>query len=144
MEMIYLPKIEREIEINAPIKRVYEIINDFPNMPKWNVNANEVIIIEPRKKGIIKAKFGEMTGTVIENIENEKLSLAFEGIPLFNSLGYIFIPKGDITIVKAWVEFEKAEQKQIVSMAGERNLNSLKKYAEYLEAGGNPDEYKKK
>ena len=142
--MIYLPKTEVEIEINAPVKRVYEILNDFPNMPRWNTNANEIVIIEPRKKATLKTKFGEFTAIIRENIENKKLVMDFEGIPLFNCLGYNLIPKGDITTVQAWGEFDKAEQEQIVTMAGQNNLKSLKKYVEYLEAGGNPDDYKKK
>lgn len=42
------------------------------------------------------------------------------------------------------VNFDDVSQEQLRGIAGEMLLKSLKKYAKYLEADGNPDEYSKK
>ncbi len=41
-------------------------------------------------------------------------------------------------------KFDDASQEQLLRITGEMLLKSLKKYAEYLEYDGNPDEYSKK
>ena len=41
-------------------------------------------------------------------------------------------------------KFDDASQEQLRGTAGEMLLKSLKKYEEYLEYDGNPDEYSKK
>jgi len=53
-------------------------------------------------------------------------------------------PKGDITSVTLWAEFEKEENEKMLVRAGEIYLESLKRYAEFLEEGGDPSKYDKK
>jgi len=59
-------------------------------------------------------------------------------------MGYVLAPKGNGTEATLWAEFDDQSQEKILLKAGEVLLNSLKKYAEYIESGGNPAEYKKK
>ncbi|MCK4383725.1 MAG: hypothetical protein KAW66_10555, partial [Candidatus Lokiarchaeota archaeon] len=56
---------------------------------------------------------------------------------------YIFEPKGDTTVVTMWAEFELEDQREVMEMAADLFLKSLKVYIDYLNAGGNPEEYKK-
>lgn len=65
-----------------------------------------------------------------------------EGSPM-KKIGYIFEPKGNVTKVTLWTEFELEDQRMIMEMAGDLFLKSLKVYIDYLVAGGNPEEYKK-
>ncbi len=58
--------------------------------------------------------------------------------------GSILEPKGDTTSVTLWAEFEKEENEKMLVRAGEIYLESLKRYAEYLEEGGDPSNYDKK
>ncbi|MFX1392914.1 MAG: hypothetical protein ACFFAH_04985, partial [Promethearchaeota archaeon] len=67
-----MPRVEGKIEINSPITRVYEVLKDAVNIPKWNLNANEITINEAEEKAYIKTKFGEMIFSITEDVENEK------------------------------------------------------------------------
>lgn len=60
------------------------------------------------------------------------------------SIGYILKPKGDIIEAIIWSEFDDPNQEPILGIAAEMLLKSLKKYAEFLESGGNPEEFSKK
>lgn len=62
---------------------------------------------------------------------------------VFDKMGYVVDAKGDGSEVTLWAEFKDPGQEKILLKAGEVLLNSLKKYAEYIEGGGNPSEYKK-
>ena len=136
-------KIERKVEINAPAKRVFDILDDTEKAPIWNITVKEVEIIEPKKKAFVKTTVGDFTATRYETVENEKISQTIEG-GVFNKLGYITTPKGDATETTLWAEFEDEGKEKMLLKASEILLNGLKKYAEYLEGGGNPDDYKKK
>jgi hypothetical protein len=60
------------------------------------------------------------------------------------SIGYNLKPKGDIVETTIWSEFDDASQEPILGIAAEMLLKSLKKYAEFLDSGGNPEEFSKK
>ncbi len=79
----------------------------------------------------------------IEKKPPESLSATQEGSPM-TSLGYVLKPKGDIVEATIWSEFDDANQEPVLGIAAEMLLKSLKKYAEYLESGGNLEEFNKK
>ena len=136
-----MPSIELKIEINSPVEKIYEILNDYLALPRWNIVVSESTQLEP-KKYFFKTNVGDVTNTEIENIPREKMTSIQEGSPM-SKLGYIFEDKGDSTIVTLWAEFELEDQRTIMEMAGNLFLKSLKVYADYLSSGGNPEEYKK-
>jgi len=135
--------IERKIEIKSSQKRVFDILDQPEKFPIWNITVNDVEIIEPGKKGLVKSTVGNFTSTRTETIQNKSISYIIEG-GVFNKMGYILAPKGNNTEATLWAEFNDASQEKMLLKAGEVLLNSLKKYAEYLEGGGSPDTYKKK
>ncbi len=137
-----MPKIERKIEIKAPAKRIYDILNDDALETVWNITVNESTEIGTDKYSL-KTTVGDMTSTIIERVENKKISYEFEGSPM-TKMGYILTPKGDVTEVAGWAEFESEAFGKVLETAADMLLNSLKKFAEYVESGGNPDEYDKK
>ena len=94
------------------------------------------------KKYFLKTNVGDITNTEVENVPNEKMTSTQEGSPM-QKIGYIFEPKGNSTLVTLWAEFELDDQKEIMEMAGDLFLKSLKVYTDYLSSGGNPEEYKK-
>ena len=136
-----MPKIEKKIEIKASVEKVYEILNDYMSLPRWNIVVTEIEQLET-KKYFLKTNVGDVTNIEIENIPREKMTSIQKGSPM-KKIGYIFEPKGDVTIVTMWTEFELEDQRMIMEMAGDLFLKSLKVYIDYLEAGGNPEEYKK-
>ena len=136
-----MPSIELKIELDSPVEKIYEILNDYLTLPRWNIVVSESTQLEP-KKYFFKTNVGDVTNTEIENIPREKMTSIQEGSPM-SKLGYIFEDKGDSTIVTLWAEFELEDQRTIMEMAGNLFLKSLKVYADYLSSGGNPEEYKK-
>ena len=136
-----MPIIEKKIEIKAPVEKVYEILNDYMSLPRWNIVVTEIEQLEA-KKYFLKTNVGDVTNIEIENIPHEKMTSIQEGSPM-KKIGYIFELKGDVTVVTLWAEFELEDQRMIMEMAGDLFLKSLKVYVDYLVAGGNPEEYKK-
>jgi len=139
---IFLPKTELTTNLNAPVNQVYDVLNDFMGLPRWNITVNGIEELEPDKY-LIHSTVGDMTNTVIENIPNEKMTSTQENSPMLQ-IGYIFEPKGETTDVTLWTEFELEEQREVLMMAAELFLKSLKTYINYLMEGRNPEEYQKK
>ncbi|MFX0070651.1 MAG: SRPBCC family protein [Candidatus Hermodarchaeota archaeon] len=135
-----MPRVDRKTIINAPPKNVYAIIEDRPNFPKWNVVIKEMTELET-DKWAVKSTVGDLTSTRIEAVPYEKLTDEQDG-PM-TKMGYIFKPEGNGTEVTLWGEFDEPSMEMVLGKAGEFFLECLKKYAEYLEAGGNPEDYKK-
>ncbi len=136
-----MPSIELKIELDSPVEKIYEILNDYLTLPRWNIVVSESTQLEP-KKYFFKTNVGDVTNTEIENVPLEKMTSIQEGSPM-QKLGYIFENKGDSTIVTLWAEFELEDQRSIMEIAGDLFLKSLKVYVNYLKDGGNPEEYKK-
>ena len=140
--MIFIPRTEIKIEINAPVKRVFDILDNIKDSARWNLAVSEIPEIFDGKFDV-KSTVGDFLLFRGETIKNEKLSLKIEG-GIFSSMGYLLSPKGDITEALLWGEFDDEKNEKILVKAGEVLLECLKNFAEYLEDGGNPDEFDKK
>jgi hypothetical protein len=136
-----MPVTELKIEIPSPVESVYEILSDYLALPRWNIIVTECTQLDS-KKYFLKTNVGDITNIEVENIPNEKMTSIQEGSPM-QKIGYIFEPKGDVTVVTLWAEFELEDQRNVMEMAGDLFLKSLKVYTDYLRDGGNPEEYKK-
>jgi len=134
--------VERKLEINAPRGKIFEILDDTDAGPNWNLAASEVKELSEGKFAI-KSTVGDFTSIRTETVENEKISLKIEG-GIFTSMGYILTPMGDTVEVTIWAEFDDEKNEKILIKAGEILLEGLKRYAEFLEEGGNPDNFDKK
>ena len=140
--MIFIPRTEIKIEINAPVKIVFDILDDIKDSARWNLAVSEIPEISDGKFDV-KSTVGDFLLFRGETIKNEKLSLKIEG-GIFSSMGYLLSPKGDITEALLWGEFDDEKNEKILVKAGEVLLECLKNFAEYLEDGGDPDEFDKK
>ena len=136
-----MPITELKMELDAPVKKIYEILSDTLDLPRWNIVVTESTELEP-KKHFLKTNVGDVTNIEIENVPCEKMTSKQEGSPM-QKIGYIFEPKGDTTVVTLWTEFELEDQRNIMEIAADLFLKSLKVYANFLKDGGNPEEYKK-
>ena len=137
-----MPRAERNTDINAPVSKVFDILNDTTLHIKWNLAVNEVTEIEPNRFSI-KSNVGDFISTRTETLENKKISLKIEE-GIFHSMGYILTPKDDITNVICCGEFVDKKKEKILIKAAEVLLKSLKNYVEYIEEGGDPDSFDKK
>jgi len=137
-----IPQLERKADVEASVETVFKICDDDPNYAKWNLVINEVIEQGPGKYHF-KTNVGDNYGTRIETIVNEKIYAKMEDSPITGFI-YLMKPKGDLTEATIIAEFDDPAMESVLGMAGDMFIGCLKQYAEYLEDGGNPDEYDKK
>jgi hypothetical protein len=136
-----MPKLEKNIEINASLQKVYDVLNDYLNLPVWNIVVTECKQIGTNKY-FLKTNVGDVINTEIENVPGERMTSTQEGSPM-QKIGYIFSSKEDSVIVTLWTEFELEDQRFVLDMAGDLFLKSLKVYIDFLSSGGDPKDYKK-
>lgn len=140
--MKVLVRVERNIEINTSQKRVFDILDDAMLGPKWNLAVNELTKISENTYAA-KSTVGDFTSIRTETVEPDKISMRIEG-GVFNSMGYILNPKGDMVNATIWGEFDDEKNEKMLVKAAEILLKGLKNFAEFLEDGGNPDDFDKK
>ena len=137
-----MPRVEKVVDISASQDKIFKIIDEDNDYPRWNIVVNEVKELGPGNY-FFKTNVGDVTSTRMETKPPESLYARQEGSPM-TSLGYVLKPKGNVVEATIWAEFDDASQEAMLGIAGEMLLKSLKKYAEYLENGGNPAEFSKK
>jgi len=137
-----MPRVEIKSDMNASAKTIYDILMNDELEAKWNLTVNENISIGP-DKWEVKSTIGDLTSTRIEAKENERITFDIEG-SIFNRLGYILKSKGDTTKAVCWGEFDDEKNKRILESAGGMLLEGLKRFAEFIEEGGDPDRFDKK
>ena len=137
-----MPKVEKTIDIAASQDKIWKLIDDDDNYAKWNIVVNEVTKLGEGNY-FFKTNVGDITSTRVETVPPKRLTATQEGSPM-KSIGYILKPKGDIIEATIWSDFDDPNQEPVLGIAAEMLLKSLKKYAEFLESGGNPEEFSKK
>jgi hypothetical protein len=140
--VINLVRIEEKSEIGASAETVFNILNDNLNYPQWSLGTDEIKQIG-EGKFLTKSKIGETTVIRKEAVPNERLIFTNEGSP-FGEVGEVITPKGDGVEVMVWGILKDDSKLEMVKKATKMFLKSLKTYAEYVESGGNPDDYNKK
>jgi len=137
-----MARVEIKSDVNASAKTIYDILMNDELEAKWNLTVNENISIGP-DKWEVKSTIGDLTSTRIEAKETERITFDIEG-SIFNRLGYILKSKGDTTKAVCWGEFDDEKNKRILESAGGMLLEGLKRFAEFIEEGGDPDRFDKK
>jgi hypothetical protein len=137
-----MPRVEIEDDLKASPNTIYKILMNDDMETKWNLTVNENIPIGPNKWEV-KTTIGDLISTRVEEVENEKVSFDIEK-SIFNKMGYILKPKGDLCNVVLWGEHEDEKNTKILTSAGGMLLDSLKRFAEFMEEGGDPDNFDKK
>ncbi|MHA2430667.1 MAG: hypothetical protein ACXACC_06485 [Promethearchaeota archaeon] len=136
-----MPYIERKVNIYTSRNRIFDILNNTLNLPKWNLVVNGVAQLTP-EKFFVKTTIGDMMSTRLETKIDEKITISLEGGPM-EKMGYKLSAEENNTEVIIWADFHNEEDREKLDLLGDLFLKSLKKYAEYLQAGGNPNTYKK-
>lgn len=135
-------RIDRKIKIRSSPKRIYDIVIDGKNTPKWNLGLDEVIEKEEGKKYLLKTNVGDILIVDTKTVENKRVIWYTEQSDM-NSIGYILKQKGECTEVKLCVDFDNKKFRERFEETGELVLRSLKIYIDFIEEGGNPDEFSK-
>ena len=138
-----MPRVEINDDVKASAKTIYDILIDGDTYEvKWNLTVNELKSIGPNKWEV-KSTIGDLTSTRVEEIENEKITLDIDG-SIFTKMGYILKPKGDLCNIILWGEFENEKHRKMLISAGNMLLESLKRFVEFMEEGGEPESFDKK
>ena len=136
-----MPKIARDIEIKSNTAKIYNILTDGEQTVKWNPIVNEITLLEENKY-LLKSTIGDIIINKIEKVKDLYIKWGMEQSDL-HSMGYILNEKIPITNVELWVEYEDKTFKKKFKETADLTLNGLKKYTEFIEAGGNINEYDK-
>jgi hypothetical protein len=136
-----VPKLERKIEIDSTPEKIFKIITDGFNTPKWNPAVDSVIEVGENKFQL-DTDIGGITIIKTETEENKHVTWYTENSQI-NIIGYTLTPKKKSTKVNIWSEYDDKDQSKLFKETADNILLGLKNYAEFIEEGGNPDEYKK-
>jgi len=136
-----LPKIAQNIDIKTNLEKIYRILIDGEQTVKWNPIVSEITLLEEHKY-LLKSTIGDLTINKIEKVKDVYVKWGMEKSDL-HSMGYVLNEKLPISKVELWVEFEDKKFKKKFKEAADLILDGLKKYIEFIEAGGNIKEYDK-
>jgi len=103
------------------------------------MTVKEITRLEP-DKGSVKSTIGDFKYIITEQMENERISVKTEH-PDINGYGFTLKEKGDMTDLSYWVDYKVVEHEKFLERSLKVILNGLKNFVEYLEDGGDPDEY---
>lgn len=135
-----MPKLERKIEIESTPEKIYNIVKDGINTPKWNLTVSAITFEDDKTK--LETDFGAMKIVNVEYDINKYTTWYLEESDM-NSIGYILTPKKEATEVTIWTEYDNKKLSKLFKKNADQVLLGLKNYAEYLEDGGDPNHYKK-
>ena len=136
-----MPRFERKIEIETTPEKIFNIITDGLNTPRWNPTVSAVSSITDEKT-VLETDFGHMK-IVKTAYDKNKSSTWFMEESDMNSIGYILTPKKDATEVNIWTEYDNKKLSKLFKKNADLVLKGLKIYAEFIEDGGNPKLYEK-
>ncbi len=136
-----MPKLERKIKINSTPEKIYKIVTDGFNTPKWNP---AVTALTPMEDDIIQLETDLGPLTIIKTAHDENKSAVWhmENSDM-KSFGYILNPKKESTEVTVWTEFDDKNLSKLYKKTADLMLDGLKKYSDFVENGGNPKLYNK-
>ena len=136
-------RMEKKIEIKSSPKRIFDILSDAEIITKWNVGVDEIINKEEGKEFHLKSSIGDIIIVDWEQVENESATWHMKD-SFMNSIGYILEPKGDIVETTLWADMDSEKLAKGYEKVGELTLKALKNFVEFLEDGGNPEDFDKK
>ena len=136
-------RLEKKIEINQTPENLYKIVADGQIATRWNPTLNEIVEKEEGQKFLLKSDIGDILIVDTESVENEHVTWHMENSDM-NSIGYIVEPKGDMTEVTIWTEFENKKLRKGYEKVADLVLKGLKNYVDFIEEGGDPEDFDKK
>jgi uncharacterized membrane protein len=135
-------EVEQSIQIKAPHTRVYDILLDVSHMPTWDPTAHEVVQVKKNKYMVRTGTLGTVTLVLAGAVPYDRISWHCEG-SLLQSITFLVGLASNLTQVDVTGVVAPPGGVYMVKEALSAQLISLKRYAEYITMGGNPDAYKK-
>jgi hypothetical protein len=134
---------EKMIEIKSSPKRIYDILIDAEIITKWNIGVNEITEQKEGEEFFLKSSIGDILIVGWEQVENERATWYMKNSTI-NSMGYVLEPKGDIVETTLWIDLDDEKLAKGYEKVGELTLKGLKNFVDFLEEGGNPEDFDKK
>jgi len=134
---------EKKIEIKSSPKRIYDILIDAEIITKWNPGVNEITEKKEGEEFFLKSSIGDILIVGWEQVENESATWHMKNSTM-NSLGYVLQPKGDIVETTLWADMDSEKLAKGYEKVGELTLKCLKNFVDFLEEGGDPEDFDKK
>ncbi len=136
-------RMENKIEIKSSPKRIYDILIDAEIITKWNPGVDEITEKKEGEEFFLKSSIGDILIVGWEQVENERATWHMKNSTM-NSMGYVLEPKGDIVETTLWVDLDDKKLAKGYEKVGELTLKGLKNFVDFLEDGGNPEDFDKK
>ena len=136
-------RMEKKIEIKSSSKIIYDIVIDPEIITKWNVGVDEISQKKEGEEVVLKSSVGDIFIVDWEQVENESVTWHMKSSTM-NSIGYILEPKGNIVETTLWVDLDDEKLAKGYEKVGELTLKALKNYVDFLEEGGDPENFDKK
>lgn len=136
-----MPRIERKIEIDSSPESIFSIVMDAGIVSRWNPAVDDAE--QSPDNLLLKTNLGDLNIINTESVENESMMIEVEKGNI-NSIGYFLTPKKDKTEVKLWGEFNDKKYTKTYKNVADLILKSLKRYSDFIEGGGNPEDFNKK
>ena len=136
-------RMEKMIEIKSSPKRIYDILIDAEIITKWNLGVDEITEKKEGEEFFLKSSIGDILIVGWEQTENESATWYMKNSSM-NSLGYVLKPKGDIVETTLWADLDNEKLAKGYEKVGELTLKALKNFVDFLEEGGNAEDFDKK
>ncbi len=136
-------RMENKIEIKSSPKRIYDILIDAEIITKWNPGVDEITEKKEGEEFFLKSSIGDILIVGWEQVENERATWHMKNSTM-NSMGYVLEPKGDIVETTLWVDLDDKKLAKGYEKVGVLTLKGLKNFVDFLEDGGNPEDFDKK
>lgn len=136
-------RLEKKIEIKSTPKRIFDIIIDGEIVTKWNIGVNDIQEKKEGKNFLLKTDVGEILIVDWDQAENEHVTWHMKNSDM-NSIGYSLNPKGDMVETTLWVDFDNKKLRKSFETVGDLTLKSLKNFVDFLEEGGDLEDFDKK
>lgn len=136
-----MPRYEKKIKIESSPEKIYNIVVDDLNRPKWNPAVSGVIELE-NDKVQLSTDLGGFTIINSETEENKSVTWHVEESDT-SAYEYILNPKPKVTEVFIWFEFDDKKLLKLFKKMADLSLMGLKNYIDFIEKGGNTKLYNK-
>jgi carbon monoxide dehydrogenase subunit G len=133
-------RIERKIDIESSPESIFNIVMDANIISRWNPAVDDAEV--SADSILLKTNLGSLNVINTESKENESLAIKIEGGNI-SSIGYNLTPKKDKTEVMLWSEFTDKKYTKTYKNVGDLVLRGLKRYSEFIEGGGTPEDFEK-
>ncbi len=135
-------EVEATIQISASHTRVYDIILDIVNAHRWDPSIQEVSHVRRTKYLVRTTGAGTLTLGIAAAIPYDRISWQLEG-GIIQGVTFRVALAGKMAQVDVTAKVAPPTAALQVGENLDLQLRALKRYAEYLQGGGNPSTYEK-